>query len=158
MLRDQLFEISGFDESMLKGCWHLDSNIAKRFNLLNGKTKSLEDLVHGYHCLHTRAISKAHAHGAESNDLKQYYYFLNSPFLPNQADSWGCPHRTFDVFSAIKSPTLAYQKIVSSKINSDTERVSRERKAAAGSLSIVYPVNHVLPYLGSHSCFPSKLH
>ena len=148
MLRDQLFEISGFDESMLKG-WHLDSNIAKRLNLLNGETKSLEDLVHGYHCLHTRAISKAHAHGAESNDLERYYYFLDSPFLPNQADSWGCPHGTLDDFSATKSPTLAYQKVVSSEVKPVPEGIRREKRASDGYLSVVYPANHVLPYLGS---------
>jgi GT2 family glycosyltransferase len=48
-LRSQLFEINGFDENMILG-WHVDSNLCRRLNILNGETKSLENELYGYHC------------------------------------------------------------------------------------------------------------
>jgi len=64
--RDQLFLIHGFDEDMIYG-WHVDSNICRRLNLLNGKTNSLLDRVFAYHCNHALQITPMHHYNKKEN-------------------------------------------------------------------------------------------
>lgn len=91
VLREQMFTIQGFDEKMVKG-WHVDSNLCKRLNLLNGKTGSLLDYFFGYHCDHTRQPTMAHGFNRkEGNDWFRFVENLTSPYLPAQADTWGIP-------------------------------------------------------------------
>ena len=58
-LRDDLFAIDGFDERMVHG-WHVDANIARRMALRGRSAQSLEHLLAGYHCDHTRQASIYH--------------------------------------------------------------------------------------------------
>ncbi len=87
MLRDQVFEIGGFDEEMLIG-WHVDSNICRRLNLLNGSTQSLADAIAGYHCEHTRILT-AHHTNPKANDLARFVYHVEDPSSQATARPWG---------------------------------------------------------------------
>lgn len=49
--RQDLFDIDGFDESMILG-WHVDSNLTKRMSLYKRNVTSLLDKLYGYHCDH----------------------------------------------------------------------------------------------------------
>ncbi len=90
-LREDMFAIHGFDESMLLG-WHCDSNLAARLALYRGRVDTLIDKVFGYHCDHTR-VAAANNKGRQTrmNNQDQYIWDVVSPYLPAQAETWGWP-------------------------------------------------------------------
>ncbi len=90
-LREDMFEIHGFDESMLLG-WHCDSNLAARLALYRGRVDTLIDKVFGYHCDHTR-VAAANNKGRQTrmNNQDQYIWDVATPYVPAQAENWGWP-------------------------------------------------------------------
>lgn len=89
ILRDDLFRIGGFDERMLLG-WHVDSNIARRLELLRGEpVKSALENTLAFHCDHNRETTPAHSHGATQNDWGKFVANLGTATVVEQADSWG---------------------------------------------------------------------
>jgi hypothetical protein len=90
-LREDMFAIHGFDESMLLG-WHCDSNLAARLALYRGRVDTLIDRVFGYHCDHTR-VAAANNKGRQTrmNDQDRYIWNVSTPYVPAQADTWGWP-------------------------------------------------------------------
>ena len=95
MLRDQIFEIHGFNEQMLYG-WHVDSNLCRRLFLLNGKTESLLDHVFAYHCNHTRQLAYRHSAKRTHDDPIHFIFNVKSPFIPDQAETWGIPYEDIE--------------------------------------------------------------
>lgn len=91
VLRDDMFAIHGFDESMILG-WHCDSNLAARLALYRGRVDTVIDKVFGYHCDHTR-VAAANNKGRKTtmNDQDRYIWNVSSPYVPEQADDWGWP-------------------------------------------------------------------
>lgn len=88
-LRSQLFEISGMNEQMVSG-WHVDSNLCKRMWLLNGRPKTILDKMYAYHCDHTRIQTVYHIAGkSTSNSMDEFFFKVKTPYVPEQADSWG---------------------------------------------------------------------
>lgn len=90
-LREDMFAIHGFDEQMILG-WHCDSNLAARLALYRGRVDTLIDKVFGYHCDHTR-VAAANNKGRQTkmNDQNRFIWDVSSPYLPDQAESWGWP-------------------------------------------------------------------
>ncbi len=90
-LREDMFEIHGFDESMLLG-WHCDSNLAARLALYRGRVDTLIDKVFGYHCDHTR-VAAANNKGRQTrmNNQDQYIWDVATPYIAAQAETWGWP-------------------------------------------------------------------
>lgn len=90
-LREDMFAIHGFDESMMLG-WHCDSNLAARLALYRGRVDTLIDKVFGYHCDHTR-VAAANNKGRQTrmNDQARYIWDVSSPYVPEQAKTWGWP-------------------------------------------------------------------
>ena len=90
-LREDMFAIHGFDETMILG-WHCDSNLAARLALYRGRVDTLIDKVFGYHCDHTR-VAAANNKGRKTkmNDHDQYIWNVSTPYLPAQAENWGWP-------------------------------------------------------------------
>lgn len=147
MLREQLFEIHGFDESMLLG-WHVDSNIAKRLFLLNGQTKSLINKISGYHCMHTRTPTNMHKHNAKSNDLNTFVFSVNNPYLPNQAENWGLPKEEFEMVFPVKTKaqnSLSVIKTIIQPNQSGNYQLTTHNCYA----NITYPSEHILAYISS---------
>jgi len=90
-LREDMFAIHGFDESMILG-WHCDSNLAARLALYRGRVDTLIDKVFGYHCDHTRvAAANNKGRATRMNDQDQYIWNVASPYVPAQAETWGWP-------------------------------------------------------------------
>jgi hypothetical protein len=90
-LREDMFAIHGFDESMILG-WHCDSNLAARLALYRGRVDTLIDRVFGYHCDHTRvAAANNKGRATRMNDQDQFIWNVASPYVPAQADKWGWP-------------------------------------------------------------------
>lgn len=85
--RKEIFEMGGFDESMVDG-WHVDANLAKRLYLRKQMGSSLEEVLWGYHCNHTRKASVLHTSDRTENDWTQFV--ARDDILPvaNGAD-WG---------------------------------------------------------------------
>jgi len=90
-LREDMFDIHGFDESMLLG-WHCDSNLAARLALYRGRVDTLIDKVFGYHCDHTR-VAAANNKGRQTrmNNQDQYIWDVATPYIASQAENWGWP-------------------------------------------------------------------
>jgi hypothetical protein len=91
VLREDMFAIHGFDESMILG-WHCDSNLAARLALYRGRVDTLMDKAFGYHCDHTR-VAAANNKGRKTtmNSHDKYIWNVSSPYIPEQAESWGWP-------------------------------------------------------------------
>ena len=90
-LREDMFAIHGFDESMILG-WHCDSNLAARLALYRGRVDTLIDKVFGYHCDHTRvAAANNKGRATRMNDQDQFIWNVASPYVPAQAETWGWP-------------------------------------------------------------------
>ena len=68
--RQTLFEVRGFDETMLSG-WHCDLNLNRRLFLLNDQPETRLILFDAYHCDHTRQLTHLHSHKSSFNDLLQ---------------------------------------------------------------------------------------
>src|SRR5690606_35341830 len=89
-LRQDLFDIHGFDERMILG-WHADSNMARRMKLLRGEVKTAFPEVLGYHCGHTRQATSLHKGVRIENDSALYVRDVENPAAPWQAETWGAP-------------------------------------------------------------------
>lgn len=93
--RETIFNIQGFDERMVYG-WHVDSNLCKRMHLLFGQVNTLREAFEGYHCDHTRVTTPAHASNRIENDWNFFCESLETPFIPEQKNTWGCNGRIFE--------------------------------------------------------------
>jgi len=90
-LRSQFFEINGMNEQMVLG-WHVDSNLCRRMWLLNGETRTILDRLHAFHCDHTRIQTVYHVAGKSTeNSLADFFVNVTTPFVPEQALTWGMP-------------------------------------------------------------------
>lgn len=146
MLRSDLFGIQGFDESMLLG-WHVDSNIAKRLTLLHGTTGDLGGHIFGYHCDHTRQITPMHRHGRASDDLGRFFHDVHSPFLPNQADTWGCADDEIEEVRLVTSSSHSYIQALHEIVGEPLQEPYQVRMSSEWWNKVGYEVRHVLPFL-----------
>jgi len=85
MLRNDIFQIGGFDEEMVRG-WHVDSNLCKRMALLGRAGKSLENELIAFHCDHNRKESLVHQRVVE-NDWERFISQVGSAVASNP--NWG---------------------------------------------------------------------
>ncbi|WP_156453293.1 hypothetical protein [Polycladidibacter hongkongensis] len=97
MLRQDLFDIDGFDEEMLLG-WHVDSNLFKRLSLHRGNIGDAGKHLYGYHCDHTRQVTQAHEHGSPENDPRRFVTGVETPYLCEQRNSWGLNNHSLEEF------------------------------------------------------------
>jgi len=150
MLREQIFGIHGFDEGMVLG-WHVDSNLCKRLYLLNKETKSLLDHVFSYHCDHTRQATFLHTrHQRTENDRTRFFTNVTSPFLPNQAETWGIPNEEIEEVH-LDAEGSHFSRVLESILPGMpvemTFDVLRDESFNHGQL---YDNLHALPFLTNH--------
>lgn len=147
MLRSDLFRIHGFDERMMLG-WHVDSNIAKRLFLLNGRVGDIFDEFFGYHCDHTRQATPMHRAGSTQNSLETFLDGVTTPYLPQQADAWGLVQQDIEEFLlGTDSTAVFYMKALQAAISERQQAPSHVHYAAVSYGRIGYDVSHVLPFL-----------
>lgn len=142
-LRSQLFEINGFDENMILG-WHVDSNLCRRLNILNGETKSLENELYGYHCEHTKTTTHFTASGG-SNSLIDYVEKIKTPYSAKQNLNWGLSDIELSEFK-VKEKILGRFKILYDVAIPPQVTRSPVYANSMGEL-VGYPVSHAIPYL-----------
>jgi GT2 family glycosyltransferase/glycosyltransferase involved in cell wall biosynthesis len=150
MLRQQIIDINGFDETMVLG-WHVDSNLCKRMYLLNGRTDTLLDKLFAYHCDHTRQSTIAHGANRVENSLFKYFENVKSPYLPEQAQTWGLPHEKIEElhltdeyagrFAITMGEMLPGMKSAYSEIEFSERTMNH---------GLYYNNQHVLPYISDY--------
>jgi len=147
-LRQDMFAIHGFDESMLLG-WHCDSNLAARLALYRGRVDTLIDKLFGYHCDHTR-VAAANNKGRQTrmNDQDRYIWNVSTPYVPAQADTWGWPNVEIEEISLNRN--TSYQRFTAGL---DAALQPARLPYTSTSLEwhlfadLSYDVSHTLPFV-----------
>jgi hypothetical protein len=147
-LRSQLFHIQGMNEQMTMG-WHVDSNLCRRMFLLNGETNTPLDSLHAFHCDHTRIQTVYHVAGKSSeNSYHDFVLNVTTPFIPEQADSWGMPNEEIEEISLDVHRTsrvhLALEQILPGM---DKPIAGRSIGNNTFDVSYYYDDLHVFPYV-----------
>lgn len=149
-LRDQIFSIHGFNEEMVLG-WHVDSNLAKRLYLLNGKTESLLDHVFAYHCDHTRQETFLHTTRRTENDEKKFVCEVTSPYLNRQAETWGIPHEKIEEIRLTERYRARLANILEDLLPGSSEPVTTDIFTVESyNHGVIYDTLHMFPYLSNH--------
>lgn len=146
-LREDLYQIQGFDERMVLG-WTVDSNLCKRMYLLRGDIDDLEGQVEAYHCNHTRKESVLHNQKSVYNCPKKFAEDVTTPYLHDQKTRWGYPdvmfeevnlHETaFSKFSQTLLTLLSQSKAENNRILLDADNDAQ------------YDRQHIFPYIADH--------
>jgi glycosyltransferase involved in cell wall biosynthesis/tetratricopeptide (TPR) repeat protein len=96
-LRRDMVGIGGFDESMTKGPYHIDSNFARRLALLRGPVCSLEEWGECFHCDHSRQGSVRMLEAAvEANDWDACVVKVGIASIAEKQPRWGGWGETFE--------------------------------------------------------------
>jgi hypothetical protein len=116
MLRNDIFQIGGFDEEMVKG-WHVDSNLCKRMALLGRAGKSLENELIAFHCDHNRKESLVHQR-IDENDWERFISQVNSAVAANP--NWGLQGEEIEEIRLKTNPHIfALSSALSHAVKSD---------------------------------------
>jgi hypothetical protein len=151
ILREDLFELAGFDERMLIG-WHVDSNISKRLLLKHGAVGDMLPYVLGYHCDHTRQVTPAHRADRVENSIATFVDDVTESRIAAQAETWGLADETIeeiDVVASSRRYVAGLERAIGTAmeglpaIDYDTEHFDR----------VAFDPSHVLPFLAD--IFPS---
>lgn len=148
--RDELFEMDGFDERMLLG-WHVDSNIAKRLDLLHGAPGSLVSSLFGYHCDHTRQATPAHRHDRVQNDWRRFIDDLDTVDIPEQHESWGLADAAVEEISLAEG-ARRYLDALHHAVGAPMQDMDEISYISATYSRIGYDPRHVLPFLLDAVC------
>ena len=142
-LREQLFDIEGFDENMLLG-WHVDSNLCRRLNMLNGETKSLEDQIYGYHCEHTKVTTHFTATSVQ-NSLIDFFEKIDTPYSSKKDKNWGLADVELEQFK-VNEKLLDRFELLFQYAAPPTEPRKPVYANSMGEL-VGYPESHAIPYI-----------
>lgn len=96
-LRRDMVGIGGFDESMTKGPYHIDSNFARRLSLVHGPVRSLEEWGECFHCDHSRQESvRLRGDAVEANDWRACVLAITEASIAASQPRWGGAGETFE--------------------------------------------------------------
>ena len=146
LLRDDLFDNHGFHEEMLLG-WHVNSNIAKRMYLKYGMVGDLRNEVYGYHCDHTRQVTPAHSHTRLQNDWRQFGDEVDSPDIPEQANTWGCVNDTIEEVRLVAKPASIYVQALREAVGSPLTEPQVAKYTHETYNRTDYDPRHMVPFL-----------
>jgi hypothetical protein len=146
MLRQDLFDIDGFDESMLLG-WHVDSNIAKRLSIRHGNVQDLSSSLFGYHCDHTRQVTPMHKKNAPANDLAKFAYGITRAELEVQRASWGFNANAIEVFSLEDSVHQRFTNALTSITEKPQAELTFSSYTIEGTDSSSITAQHRAPFI-----------
>jgi hypothetical protein len=142
-LRKQLIEIRGFDENMILG-WHVDSNLCRRLNILNGETKTLINELYGYHCEHTKTTTHFTATSIQ-NSLIDYFERVESPYSSDENSNWGLSNIMLSEFNVNEKMQNRFEALYEFAKAPPIPRTAVYANSM-GSL-VSYPESHAVPYL-----------
>jgi hypothetical protein len=145
-LREDYFRIHGFNEEMILG-WHVDSNIARRMRLLRGDVKTVVNRMTGYHCDHTRQATLMHRRDRVMNDQDRFINNVNTPFVPEQAETWGMPNEKIEEINLNRGVTVRYIEALEHALKPGPDKYYESWYNPNSYNDLAYPHEHVLPYL-----------
>jgi hypothetical protein len=145
-LRQDLFDIGGFHEEMIRG-WHLDANIARRMRLLRGKVSSALAHLVGYHCDHTRQASAYHKVDRQENDPARFVDEVTEPKIAQQMKTWGLADVAIEEFSLGQASAARYLQGLESAIQGRLAGFLETHYVPEAHGRMGYEADHVLPYL-----------
>ncbi len=141
--RQDIISLGGFDETMLLG-WHVDSNLAKRFNIYFGFTKSLEHVIEGFHCEHNK-ISTQFTNSNLSNDINLYINLIQNPIAKHNGLNWGLEHENLATFKLTTKENIDLETLIKFAPNPKITRIELPTEIVGDLIS--YPITHALPYV-----------
>ena len=142
-LRKQLIEIRGFDENMILG-WHVDSNLCRRLNILNGETKTLINEIYGYHCEHTKTTTHFTATSIQ-NSLIDFFERVDSPYSSDKNSNWGLSNITLSEFKVNEKIQNRFDALYEFAKPPQIPRTAVYANSMGNLVS--YPESHAVPYL-----------
>lgn len=142
-LREQLIEIRGFDENMILG-WHVDSNLCRRLNILNGETKTLINEIYGYHCEHTKTTTHFTATSIQ-NSLIDFFERVDSPYSSDKNSNWGLSNITLSEFKVNEKLENRFDALYEFAKAPQIPRTAVYANSMGNLVS--YPESHAVPYL-----------
>jgi hypothetical protein len=142
-LREQLIEIRGFDENMILG-WHVDSNLCRRLNILNGETKTLINELYGYHCEHTKTTTHFTATSIQ-NSLIDFFERVDSPYSSDKNSNWGLSNSTLSEFKVNEKLQNRFESLFEFAKAPPIPRTAVYANSMGNLVS--YPESHAVPYL-----------
>jgi hypothetical protein len=142
-LREQLIEIRGFDENMILG-WHVDSNLCRRLNILNGETKTLINELYGYHCEHTKTTTHFTATSIQ-NSLIDFFERVDSPYSSDKNSNWGLSNIALSEFKVNEKLKNRFESLFEFAKVPPIPRTAVYANSM-GNL-VCYPETHAVPYL-----------
>lgn len=148
VLREDVFSIHGFDESMILG-WHCDTNLAARLALYRGGPETLVDKVFAYHCVHTR-VEAANNRGRRTkmNSLERYHWQLTTPFIESQAESWGWPDRDIEEIRLNRDSVFSrFSAGIDATITPAVEPYRTTTLESHVFKDLTYDLRHTLPFV-----------
>ncbi|HEX4839280.1 MAG TPA: hypothetical protein VFU89_02420 [Rhabdochlamydiaceae bacterium] len=149
MLRNDIFQIGGFDEQMVKG-WHVDSNLCKRMDLLGRTGKSLEKELLAFHCDHNRKESLVHKRIVE-NDWERFVCQVSSAECSNT--NWGLYDEVIEEIRLKNNPHLS---ALSSAL-SQSVKMNCEIDIHVNNFNTpTYAPSRIFASLADHLCHLSK--
>jgi hypothetical protein len=155
--RKTIEAIHGFDERMVYG-WHVDSNLCKRMHLYFGRMGSLAEEFQGYHCDHTRVTTPAHASNRTENNWSIFCETLDTPYIPEQADTWGCAGRVFEEIRIGDRPKQYLQTLDALYSNPDSPVTNVVYNDESFNNNLFYNTGHAFPYISdSLVSYPTTL-
>lgn len=144
-LREDLFRIRGFDETMIKG-WHVDTNTARRMKLLRGKVDTAFPMLAGYHCGHTRQATSLHGARRTENSLDTYVRNVVSPDWTT-SDDWGAPDQDFEEVRLTQSREQSYFDALRRAVVTDGPDYTEASYNESTYCEQGFHADHVLPHL-----------
>lgn len=145
-LRDDLYRIGGFDETMLKG-WHVDTNTARRMKILRGKVDTAFPALLGYHCGHTRQATSLHGARRTENSLDTYVRDIKTAYWTTE-DTWGAPDEAFEEMRLTTARTPLYLAALSAAVAEGGPDYSEAVYNESTYCEEGFDAAHVLPHLG----------
>ncbi len=148
--RSDIVAIHGFNEAMVLG-WHVDSNFCKRMVLHRGPVQGLDEHLAGYHCDHSRqATLMSQSNKRIENDLKVFFDAVDSPFIPEQAESWGLAGHDLEEIRLAPGRLHRCANVLAGVLPPPPPEPYRACYTGETFNRMDYPVEHAFPYLLDH--------
>ncbi len=145
--RSQLFQIHGMNEQMVLG-WHVDSNLCKRMWLLNGETRTILDRLYAFHCDHTRIQTVYHIAGKSTeNSLADFFINVSTPFVPEQATTWGMPEEEIEDIRLDENRITRIQAALEQILPGMERPITGLSTVNSYDVGLYYDNSHVIPYV-----------
>jgi hypothetical protein len=143
VLRDDFVAIDGFDEEMLLG-WHVDSNLSRRMLFRREAIGSIDGLIAGYHCNHSRTPTVYHGAVPVMNDLGRFFASVDRADLPAQRETWGIADVDLEEVPLRERVGLRFGDTVLAAI---PRGAAVSSDALAATYGLTYDSGHVLPFV-----------